>query len=84
TGAQLVCARDTARAAVSAGISEDRIRVVVSGVAVERAGVRVKALKTESFEWARRWRSSPRESEPGYGAFSRISEKWTQPGLGVA
>ncbi|HEX2987348.1 MAG TPA: MBL fold metallo-hydrolase [Chloroflexota bacterium] len=51
TGAQLVCARDTARAAVSAGISEDRIRVVVSGVAVERAGVRVKVLKTEHGSW---------------------------------
>jgi L-ascorbate metabolism protein UlaG (beta-lactamase superfamily) len=52
TGARLVCARDTARAAVSAGIPEDQIKVVVSGVAVEEAGVRVKALKTEHGSWS--------------------------------
>ncbi len=52
TGAQLVCARDTAYAAREAGIPEDRIKVVVSGVGVERAGVRVKALKTEHGSWS--------------------------------
>lgn len=52
TGAQLVCARDTALAARRAGIPEERIKVVLSGVEVERAGVRVKALKTEHGSWS--------------------------------
>lgn len=52
TGARLVCARDAAHAARNAGIPDERIKVVVSGVATEEAGVRVKALKTEHGSWS--------------------------------
>ena len=52
TGARLVCARDTAYVATQAGIPAERVKVVLSGVAVEQAGVRVKALKTEHGSWS--------------------------------
>ena len=47
TSAHLVAPRDMAHAARQAGIAEDRIKAVTSGVPVERAGVRVKSLRTE-------------------------------------
>jgi len=52
TGARLVCARDAAHAATQAGIPAERVKVVLSGVAVEQAGIRVKALKTEHGSWS--------------------------------
>jgi L-ascorbate metabolism protein UlaG (beta-lactamase superfamily) len=52
TAAQLVCARDAAYAATQAGIAAERVKVVLSGVAVEQAGVRIKALKTEHGSWS--------------------------------
>lgn len=52
TGAQLVCARDTARVAIQAGIPADHVKGVVSGAELERAGIRVKALKTEHGSWS--------------------------------
>lgn len=47
TGAKMVCTRDMAFAAARAGISQDRVKRVTSGVPLEMAGVRVKCLRTE-------------------------------------
>ena len=47
TDAKMVCTRDMAFAALRAGIAEERVKKVTSGVPVEMAGVRVKCLRTE-------------------------------------